>query len=153
MSLRFLLIPLLCVTAALHAAETEAAYLNPNYTGPAAPGETLPDLDLPAGKPFAHPGILLSQSDLDFVRARLAAKEEPWTGALAKLRSSEFTRLGYKPKIIPVIDPHANSVGYLMKDAAAAYGHAVLWCVTGERAHADKAIEILDYNAAASFMR
>ncbi len=148
MSLRSFLLPLLCVTAALHAAETKPAYLNPNYTGPAAPGEVLPDIDLPAGKPFAHPGILLSQSDLDFVRARLAAKEEPWTGALTKLRTNEFARLDYKPKIIPVIDPHAGNVGYLMKDAAAAYGHAVLWCVTGERAHADKAIEILDYNAA-----
>jgi hypothetical protein len=148
MFLRFRLILLLCVTAALHAADPKPAYLNPNYTGPAAPGEILPGLDLPAGKPFAHPGILLSQSDLDFVRARLAAKEEPWTGALARMRTSEFARLDYKPRIIPVIDPHAASVGYLMKDATAAYAHAVLWCVTGERAHAEKAIEILDYNAA-----
>lgn len=123
-------------------------HIHPNYTGPKAPTEILPDIDLPAAQPFVHPGILLGQSDLDFVRARLAAREEPWTSALAAMRTGEFTQLGYQPKIIPVIDPHANSVGYLMKDAAAAYGHAVLWCLTGERAHADKAIEILDYNAA-----
>ncbi|MEZ0217312.1 MAG: alginate lyase family protein [Rariglobus sp.] len=117
---------------------------NPNYTGPSAPTEILPEQALPATHVFTHPGILHSQADLDFVRARLAVKEEPWTSALAAMRTSEFTQLGYKPKIIPVIDPHANNVGYLMKDASAAYGHALLWCLTGERAHADKALEILD---------
>lgn len=128
----------------LSAAEPKPAYLDPNYTGPPAPGEALPDLELPASRAFVHPGILLGQADIDFVRARLAAKEEPWTSALAAMQAGEFCQLGYKPKIIPVIDPHGNSVGYLMKDAAAAYGHAVLWCLTGQRAHADKAIEILD---------
>jgi hypothetical protein len=117
---------------------------DPNYTGPSAPAEILPNMELPVTRPFAHPGIIHNQSDLDFVRARLAAKEEPWTSALAAMRASEYCKLNYKPKIIPVINPLANSVGYLMKDATAAYGHALLWCLTGERAHADKAIEILD---------
>ncbi|HEY9247869.1 MAG TPA: alginate lyase family protein [Rariglobus sp.] len=117
---------------------------NPNYTGPSAPTEILPEQALAADHVFAHPGILHSQSDFDFVRARLAAKEAPWTSALAAMRTSEFTQLAYKPRIIPVIDPHNNSVGYLMKDASAAYGHALLWAITGERAHADKAVEILD---------
>lgn len=119
-----------------------------NYTGPMAPGEPLPDLALPANHVFAHPGILLSQADLDFARARVAAGEQPWTGALAAMRASEFAKLDYKPKVVPVIDPHSKEVGHLMMDASCAYTHAILWCVTGERAHAAKAMEILDYNSA-----
>ena len=144
--MRFLLSLTLLLAQAglLCAADPAAAKRDPNYTGPSAPTEVLPDQELPANRAFAHPGILHTQADLDFVRARLAAGEEPWTGALVAMRSSEFCRLDYKPKIIPVINPHDNSVGYLMKDASAAYGHALLWCLTGERAHADKAIEILD---------
>jgi hypothetical protein len=138
---RFFLLSLALTTANLGADESAR---DPNYTGPSAPTEVLPDLDLPADKPFAHPGILHSQASLDFVRARLAAREEPWTSALAAMRASEFCQLDYKPKIIPVINPHDNGVGYLMKDASAAYGHALLWSLTGDPAHADKAIEILD---------
>ena len=128
----------------LRAEKANSPWLDPNYTGPSAPGEPLPDMELPAGKVFVHPGILHSQADLDFVRARLAAKEEPWTSALQAMRASEFCSPDYRPRIVPVIYSHDNTVGYLMKDASAAYGHALLWCLTGERAHADKAIEILD---------
>jgi hypothetical protein len=145
MSLRLSLLgSLLIATSAALLTAADEPKRNPNYTGPSAPTEVQPEQALAAGHVFAHPGILHSQSDLDFVRARLAAGEEPWTSALAAMRKSEFTQLSYKPRIVPVIDPHSNSVGYLMKDASAAYGHALLWCLTGERAHADKAIEILD---------
>ncbi|MFA6960980.1 MAG: alginate lyase family protein [Opitutaceae bacterium] len=140
MPLRLLL---LIATAVLLRADSPAN-TNPNYTGPGAPGEILPDMAMPAAQPFVHPGLLQSQADIDFVRARLAAGEEPWTSALAAMRAGEFCSLDYRPKIIPVINPHDKTVGYLMKDASSAYGHALLWCLTGERAHADRAIEILD---------
>lgn len=142
---------LLALSLGLFCAGLSAQGLPPghvNYTGPMAPGEKLPDLALSANHVFAHPGILLSQADLDFTRARLAAGEQPWKGALATARAGEFARLDYKPRIVPVVDPHGKDVGRLMMDASCAYAHAILWCVTGERAHADKAIEILDYNSA-----
>ncbi len=120
------------------------AHLDPNYTGPAAPGEALSELTLPADQDFVHPGILQNHAGIDFVRQRLAAREEPWTSALQALRSSEYARLDYQPRIIPVINPHDKTVGNLMKDGTSAYAHALLWCLTGERAHADKAIQILD---------
>lgn len=123
---------------------SQPSHPDPNYTGPAAPGEVLPEMTLPADRAFIHPGILHTQADLDFVRKRLAAGEQPWTSALESLRNSEYARLDYQPRIIPVINPHDKTVGYLMKDATAAYAHALLWCLTGERAHADKAIQILD---------
>jgi hypothetical protein len=35
-----------------------------------------------ADRPFTHPGVLHSQAELDFVKARVAAGEEPWKSAL-----------------------------------------------------------------------
>lgn len=142
------LLAALLLGLAFAASSLSAAPGNPNYTGPKAPGEQLPEILLPAGHTFAHPGILLSQSDLDFTRARLEAREEPWTSALATVRASSFAKPDYQPRVPVVVDPHGKAVGDLMMDASCAYTQAILWCVTGGRAHADKAIEILDHNAA-----
>src|SRR5215207_4110852 len=30
---------------------------------------------------FVHPGVLVSEGDIDFVRAKIAAGEQPWKGA------------------------------------------------------------------------
>ncbi len=144
MLIRISLILGVLTLGSLTAADNHPPKRNPNYTGPSAPTEVLPGMELPADHVFKHPGILHSQADLDFVRARLAAGEEPWTSALAAMKGNEYCRLDYKPKIVSVINPHDKTVGYLMKDASAAYGHALLWSLTGEEAHAEKAIEILD---------
>jgi len=146
MILRLSLLCSLLSASALAAADEPKR--DPNYTGPSAPTVILPDMALPASQSFAHPGILHSQADLDFVRARLAAGEEPWTSALRAMRADKYCQLTIKAKAVPVIDPHGQSAGYPMMDASAAYGHALLWCLTGERAHADKAIELLNANSA-----
>ncbi|PTX93011.1 hypothetical protein DB345_15345 [Spartobacteria bacterium LR76] len=145
-SIRYCLVLSMCLTGMCYPQTegTRPAHLNPNYTGPAAPGEPLPAIELPADQAFIHPGILHTQAEIDQIREHLAAGEEPWTSALKALQASEHTRLDYQPKIVPVINPHDKTIGYLMKDATAAYGHALLWSLTGNKAHADKAIQILD---------
>ncbi len=104
---------------------------------------------LAAEPPFTHPGILHSRAELDFVRAKVAEAQEPWKAAWEALRREPVSGLNWKPK--PAADvvrgPYNNpDIGGtdLMRDAAAAYAHAIQWHVTGERAHADKAIEILN---------
>ena len=104
---------------------------------------------LAAEPPFTHPGILHSRAELDFVRAKVAEGQEPWKAAWEALRREPVSSLTWKPK--PAADvvrgPYNNpDIGGtdLMRDAAAAYSHAIQWYVTSERAHADKAIEILD---------
>ncbi len=120
---------------------------DPNYTGPAAPTLALPDLALPSTKPFVHPGLLQSQSDIDFIRAKIKAGEEPWISALQAMKASPYAQLDYRIRIVPVIIPASNGSGYVMMDSSAAYAHALLWCITGEKAHADKAIAILNANS------
>ena len=100
-------------------------------------------------KPFNHPGVLHSQAELDFIKARVAAGEEPWKSAWEELRSHGISKLDWTPK--PANDvvrgPYNNpDIGGtdLMRDAAAAYSHAIQWYITGKQPHADKAIEILN---------
>ena len=103
---------------------------------------------LGADKPFAHPGILHSRAELDFVKAKLAAGEEPWASAWEELRRHDISRLDWRP------DPAANVVRGpynrpdiggtdLMRDGAAAYSHAIQWYVTGKQPHADKALSLI----------
>ena len=98
---------------------------------------------------MVHPGILHSQAEIDFVRGKLAAKAEPWQSAWQALRSHRWASLRWKPEAHrDVLRGPSNrpSVGAdeLMDDSAAAYTHALCWALTGEKAHAEKVIKILD---------
>lgn len=108
-----------------------------------------PSTVLAADKPFTHPGILHSRAELDFVKAQVATGEEPWKSAWEELRSHGISKLDWKPKPAqdavrgPYNKPDIGGTD-LMRDAAAAYSHAIQWYVTGEQPHADKAVEILN---------
>ncbi|MDA8975345.1 alginate lyase family protein [Akkermansiaceae bacterium] len=100
-------------------------------------------------KPFVHPGLLHSHAELDFIREKVIAGEEPWKSAFQKLRAEEEASLDYVPKPMANVvrgarnRPNIGSTD-LSNDSTAAYTHAVQWCLTEKKAHADKAIEILN---------
>lgn len=105
-------------------------------------------------KPFVHPGLLHSRSELDFIRQKVTAGEEPWKSALEKLRATEEASLDYVPKPMAKVVRGARNrpdIGStdLSNDSTAAYTHAVQWSLTGKKAHADQAIEILNAWSAA----
>ncbi len=104
---------------------------------------------LSKAKPFVHPGMLHSETEITFIKKKIASGEEPWKSAWDQLQSAEGASLTYTPK------PTANVVrgarnrtdigsSDLSDDAAAAYAHALQWSLTGKQAHADKVIEILN---------
>lgn len=98
---------------------------------------------------FNHPGLLHSRSELDFVKQKLAAGEQPWKSAWEQLRSSKAAALDYTPKPFAKVvrgvrnDPDIGS-SEMSYDAAAAYTHALQWSLTENKAHAAKAVEILN---------
>jgi len=102
-----------------------------------------------AEEAFVHPGILHSRAELEFVKARVAEGREPWKSAWEQLRSHSISRLDWQPR--PTADvvrgpynrPDVGGTD-LMRDAAAAYSHALQWYITGEKAHAEKAIQVLN---------
>jgi hypothetical protein len=98
-------------------------------------------------QPFTHPGMLHTQQDLAFIKAH--AHREPWQTAYQTLCEQPFSSLDYKP------EPHTHvirgpygkpSIGdkELSSSANAAYSHALQWIVTGDKQHAQKAIEIIN---------
>ena len=49
------------------------------------------------GQKFAHPGMLHTTSDLEFMKAKILAGKKPWKEAWSQLKSSEIASLNYKP--------------------------------------------------------
>jgi len=98
--------------------------------------------------PFVHPGILHTAADLGRIKARLAAGEQPWRDGFEKLRSHPQSTADWRlrgPFADVVRGPgESRHIAELEADANAAYQNALLWCLTGEAAHAAKAIGILN---------
>jgi hypothetical protein len=118
--------------------------------------------------------VLVSQSELNFVKAKIAANQEPWASAFTKMQSSggssatvlrpasyRFSSLSYPPMPVAQVRCWAGTgAAYALAhpelglsetgcreqtdDAMAAYTHALMWYFTGNIAHANKAIEIMN---------
>ncbi|WP_250037456.1 hypothetical protein [Paractinoplanes maris] len=46
---------------------------------------------------FTHPGVLVSRAQLDFVKSRVAEKEQPWTAAYDQMLASRYASLSRTP--------------------------------------------------------
>jgi hypothetical protein len=117
----------------------------------AQPGIRAAAQDAPApsaSRPFVHPGLLHTRADLERMRQRVAAGQEPWKRGFDKLRDHGQSRADWRlrgPFEVVTRQPGrspGNTEMYL--DANAAYQNALMWCVTGDGAHARKAVEILN---------
>lgn len=95
---------------------------------------------------FVHPGILHTKADLLRMRDNVAAGKQPWVDGFAVLKNHPqsassyvvlggFKETGRKPGV--------NSSEH-ESDANAAYQNAMMWVITGDKAHAGKAIEIIN---------
>ncbi|MFJ8823617.1 alginate lyase family protein [Streptomyces sp. NPDC102467] len=103
----------------------------------------------PAGHAFAHPGVLVGTAQLTAVRDHVARKEEPWLSAYKEMSTSKYAALDYKAKPYAVVRcPPDTRPGQgcveEREDAIAAYTQALLWNITRDKAHAVKAVQILD---------
>ena len=47
---------------------------------------------------FYHPGVLVNRAQLDFIKANVAAGNEPWKSAFEAAKSSPYGSLSYEPK-------------------------------------------------------
>ncbi|MGZ0150277.1 alginate lyase family protein [Kribbella sp. WER1] len=98
---------------------------------------------------FTHPGVGVSQAQLDFVRAKVQAGAQPWTNAFNQAKSSSFASLSRTPKPRAVVEcgPYSNpNYGCTdeREDAIAAYTDALLWYLTRDDRYAQKSIELMD---------
>lgn len=98
--------------------------------------------------PFVHPGLLHSQADLDRMRQRVAAHEEPWQGGFEKLRQDGFSQADWKLRgpfeVVTRSPQEVQGNPQMVQDCNAAYQNALMWCITGNEAHARKTVQILN---------
>ncbi len=97
---------------------------------------------------FKHPGLLHTKDDLDRIKANVDKGVEPWKGGFAKFKVHAQSKADWKmrgPFESVTRDPKTNLHNTEMwLDANAAYQNALMWAITGDEAHAKKAVEILD---------
>ena len=90
---------------------------------------------------FNHPGILQSEADLNYVKAKISAKQEPWLSAYTGIRNS--INLNYAPQGLVTLNDQADADAY-MQDGLIAFKCALIWYYSGDAAYATKAKQILN---------
>jgi hypothetical protein len=104
---------------------------------------------LPVPAKFVHPGVLVSRSQLSFVRSKVRRGEPPWSAAFAQMMSSKYADQTRLPKPRPVVEcgsysrPNHGCTDE-REDAIAAYTNALSWYITRDDRYAKKAIELMN---------
>ena len=108
----------------------------------------------PSGKPakpagFNHPGVLVNRAQLAEIKRRVAAGIEPQKSAFAAMKASKLCAVDYRAQPVPTVlsGPFSNpEVGAKAEqaDCEAAYGQALMWCITGDETYAKNSVGILN---------
>jgi hypothetical protein len=120
----------------------------PEYGGPSAPGKTI--ALKPETTPMLHVGGLHTAADFERIRGKLAAAEEPWAAAWAKLTESKYAQATWTPYPTEYIHRSGTGDNYMnaARSAAAAYQMGLRWKISGEAKYAARAVYILNRWAA-----
>ncbi|WP_328721408.1 alginate lyase family protein [Streptomyces sp. NBC_00247] len=131
--------PALLLTVAAATAALVVGFLS----GPGAPrAEAAPAT-------FTHPGVAVSQDQLDFARAKVNAGAQPWKGAYDQMMASGYASLSRtaKPRATVECGSYSNPNNGCTderEDAIAAYTDALAWYITRDERYAKKSIELMD---------
>src|SRR4051794_34819359 len=98
---------------------------------------------------FVHPGVTVSQGQLDFTRSKVNAGAQPWKGAFDAMLASKYADLNPTPKPRAVVECGSYSNPNYgctdeREDAIAAYTDALIWYISGDARYAQKAIALMD---------
>ncbi len=95
-----------------------------------------------------HPGLLHTDADFARMKEKVAAGAEPWKSAWEKLIAGGHASLKAKARPVEVIVRGAGhqpeNYPLLYKDIATAYACGLRWRVSGDKAYADKSVEVLN---------
>ncbi|MFI2432464.1 alginate lyase family protein [Streptomyces sp. NPDC018693] len=99
------------------------------------------------GAGFVHPGLLHTRADLDRMAAKVAAGAAPHTAGYAKLTANRHAQSGWTANPQEVVyrgSGTPENYRILYNDIHAAYQNGLRYHVSGDRAHADTAVAILN---------
>ncbi len=103
----------------------------------------------PINSVFKHPGLLVSRSQIDFIKDKIKLGEEPWKTAFANLKSSKYSSLTYAYKPFTNVEcgsynnPNVGCNNHV-EDGSAVYCYSLLFIFTNEEKYAIKAVEIIN---------
>ncbi|MCK8436423.1 LPXTG cell wall anchor domain-containing protein [Streptomyces sp. D2-8] len=100
-----------------------------------------------AGAPLVHPGLLHTRADLDRMAAKVKAGARPYTAGFAKLTANRHAQSGWRANPQAVVyrgSGTPENYATLYNDIHGAYQNALRYHVSGEEAHADTAVAILN---------
>lgn len=88
----------------------------------------------PDPQAFVHPGIFVSQAQLEYLKDRWASNTEPWASAISTVRASTLSNPAYVPRPGAIADCSAypTTCSRVLTDAAAAYTLALLYYSSNE---------------------
>lgn len=95
-----------------------------------------------AAMDFVHPGTLNSKTELDFVKDRIRAGDQPWKSEFDRLVASSMATRG--PHGLAYLNSQNDDANASRDDAIASYTQALLWYFTGDEAYAKRSIAILN---------
>ncbi|WP_260326595.1 alginate lyase family protein [Streptomyces sp. TLI_185] len=106
-----------------------------------------------AGTTYAHPGLLHTGADLARMAAKVKAGASPYTAGYAKLTANRHAQSDWTPNPQTIVyrgwearppSTWPQNYGALYNDIHAAYQNALRYHVSGDSAHADTAVAILN---------
>src|ERR1017187_5135213 len=97
---------------------------------------------------FIHPGIVHTIVDLERMRTNVLATNNPWFMGYTNMLADSHSSSAY-PMAGPATTIYRDAITATLPttfqdDCAGAYQNALLWYLTGDPAHATKAIQLLD---------
>jgi hypothetical protein len=119
-----------------------AVFLVTSQVGPVPTASAAPAV-------FAHPGVLVSQAQLNFVRTQVNAGAQPWQAAFDSMIASSYASLTRTPTPFAVVECGSMSnpnIGCTneRQDAIAAYTDALAWFITRNAAYGTESIKLMD---------
>ncbi|MFL4907565.1 alginate lyase family protein [Streptomyces sp. MMS24-I2-30] len=98
---------------------------------------------------FVHPGVTVSQGQLEFARTKVLAGAQPWKGAYDQMMASKYADLNRTPRPRATVECGSYSNPNYgctdeREDAIAAYTDALAWYITKDARYAQKAIQLMD---------
>lgn len=97
---------------------------------------------------FVHPGAMHTNKDLDFIKSKIQANQEPWKSSFANLKASSKASLSYNPNPFASVNCGSynqpnDGCNEILDDPMAAYTMALRWYIERDNQYADKTISIL----------